>query len=111
MQSSKGPPEVKYQICKELELLNQRREIWRLKAYFISAIPYCHEALELALRTQSIGLLKVQIMIYLQIVSESTEIHFLAGFFEISKADITCKAYHINVYCEGKQSQNLNILF
>ena len=47
---------------------------------------YYHEDFESFLRIQSMGLLKVQIMKYLQIVREHIKIHFLT-VFKISKTN------------------------
>ena len=77
---------------KQNEELNQRREIWRLRTHFTSAIHYYHVAFELVLRIHPAGFLEVQIMKYLRIVSKKHRNSFFDSFFETSKANNTSKA-------------------
>ena len=62
-------------------MLSQRQKIWRLKVHSTSKISYQREAFK-TLRLRSIGLLHVQIVKCLQIVSKSMKINFLSVFLE-----------------------------
>ena len=47
-----------------------------------------------------------QIVKHLRVVSKNKEINFLTVFFEMSKVNIICKAYHISVQCARLKEPN-----
>ena len=77
------------------KLLNQKRKIWRFKVQLTGAIHYSYEALSLlTLKMTPIGLVKVQIKKYLQIMSHSIP--------RVKHKILRCIA-------QGKQNQVLDI--